>query len=109
MWRLLFCKHKLNYQEVVELGKVLDDTSYSCDVALSDLDLPDWLKNMSLRDHKCGDPIEKLYYSCGFEPICMKCSSEDVQSSTDFFPLCSHFLEQGTSPTPHPKRRKPSS
>jgi hypothetical protein len=25
MWRLLFCKHKLNYQEVVELGKALDD------------------------------------------------------------------------------------
>ena len=23
MWRLLFCRHKLNYQEVVELGRPL--------------------------------------------------------------------------------------
>ena len=46
-----------------------------------------------------------IYYSCGFEPICIKCSSEDVQSNTDFFPLCVHCVERGTSPTPRSKRK----
>ena len=96
MWRLLFCKHKLNSQEVVVLGKVLDDISYTCGVSFSDLDLPGRLKNVCVREHKCGDSIEKLYFSCDFEPICIKCSSEDVQSNTDFFPLCVHCLEHGT-------------
>ena len=104
MWRLLFCKHKLNYQEVVELGKTLDDISYTCGVSFSDLELPGRLNNVCVRDHKCKDPIENMYYSCGFEPICMKCASGDVQSNTEFFPLCHDCLQQGISPTPRPKR-----
>ena len=85
--------------------KVLDDISYTCGVSFSDLDLPGRLKNVCVRNHKCGDSIEKLYYSCRFEPICIKCSSEDVQSNTNFFPLCVHCLEQDTSPIPRSKRK----
>ena len=40
MWRLLFSRHKLHYPEIVELGKILDDISYTCGVSFSDLELP---------------------------------------------------------------------
>ena len=63
----LICRHKLNYQEAVELGRALDEMSYTCGVSLSDLKLPGRLKNVGVRDHKCRDPMEKLFYSCGFE------------------------------------------
>ena len=98
-----FCRHKLNYQEVVELGNFLM-TSYTCGVSFLDLELPGRLKNVCVRDHKCNDSMEKLYYSCSFEPICMKCASENVQPNTEFFPLCPDYLTHGTSPTPYPKR-----
>jgi len=28
-------------------------------------------------DHQCIDPIEKLYYSCNFEDICVHCGQKD--------------------------------
>ena len=89
-WRVLFCKHKLNYLEVTELGKCLDDISYTCGVMFSDLDLPGRLKNVCVKDHKCSDPIEKLYYSCDFEAICCWCASDDVTSELEleYLPLC---------------------
>ena len=34
MWRLLFSKQKLNYQELSELERSLDDVSYSCGLSL---------------------------------------------------------------------------
>ena len=72
----------------MELGKILDDVSFTCGVSFSDLELPGRLKNVCVRDHKCRDPIEELYYSCDFEPICINCASQNVQPSTEFFPLC---------------------
>ena len=104
MWRLLFSKNKLNYPEVVELGKILDDVSYTCGVSFSDLELPGRLKNICVRDHKCRDPIERLYYSCDFEPICINCASQNVQPSAEYFPLCPDCQEQGIVPTKRPKR-----
>ena len=99
MWRLLFCRHKLNYQEIVELQKCLDDISYTCGVLFSDLDLTGRLKNVCVRDHACKDPIEKLYYSCDFEPICCQCASADVSSDNEYLPLCQQCQEQGISRT----------
>ena len=53
MWRLLFCRFKLNYQETSELSRCLDDISYSCGVSFSELELPGRLKDVCVRDHKC--------------------------------------------------------
>ena len=88
MWRLLFSKQKLNYQELSELERSLDDVSYSCGLSLSELDLPSRLKGVGVKDHRCNDPTEKLYYSCDFEPICYWCASENVPESTEYFPVC---------------------
>ena len=97
-------KSKLNYPEVVELGKIINDVSYMCDVSFSDLELPGRLKNICVHDHKCRDLIENLYYSCDFEPICINCASQNVQPSAEYFPLSPDCQEQGIVPTQHPKR-----
>lgn len=88
-WRLLFCKHKLNV-EVFRLENVVDEVSYSCGVTFHDLVLTDCLANVSVMDHICQDPIEKLYYFCGFEPISIHCASESVEDTLDstFLPQC---------------------
>ena len=46
MWRLLFCKDKVNYLEVGELGKALDDILYNCGFSLPALELPGRLGNV---------------------------------------------------------------
>ena len=88
MWHLLYCRHKLTLQERATFQSILDDTAYTCGATLEDLDLPDRLAGVTVKDHSCYDMVEKLYYSCGYEPICIYCSSEDVEDSTEFFPLC---------------------
>ena len=35
-----------------------------------DLNLPSEIK-VSIIDHDCHDPVEKFYYSCGYEPVCI--------------------------------------
>ena len=77
-WRLIFCKHKLNAQEVSELHSILEDVSYTCGTTFDDLDLSGRLTNVFVKDHTCEDNIERLYYSCSFEPFCVHCASEDV-------------------------------
>ena len=77
-WRLMFCKHKLSVQETSDLQTILDDISYTCGTTFDDLELPGRLVNVFVKDHSCSDGIEKLYYSCGFEPICIHCASEQV-------------------------------
>lgn len=104
-WRLLFCKHKLNHQEVKELENFLDDVAYTCGVTFSDLDLPGRLKNVCVKDHRCNDPIEKLYYSCGFEPVCCYCASSDVGEDVEYLPQCTDCMEQGFKRIRQPKQR----
>ena len=88
MWKLLFCNCKLNYQENCVLQTALDDISYTCGVVFDELELPGWLKNVYVKDHKCYDPIEKLDYSCEFDLVCAHCSSEEVEDNTSYLPQC---------------------
>ena len=75
MWRLLFSKSKLSSQCKVKLNSILEDVSYTCGATFEDIELPEELNSVCVRIHKCFDPIEKLYYSCGFpEVICIYCS-----------------------------------
>ena len=97
-WRLLYSKTKLNYSEISELQGLLDDISYSCGASLSELELSNRMKKVAVRDHRCTDPIEKLYYSCDFEPICYWCASDmpnDQAHDPTHYPICCVCREQG--------------
>ena len=95
-WRVLFCRHKLNYQEVTELGKCLDDISYTCGVMFSELDLPGRLKNVCVKDHKCS------------EAICCLCASDDVASELEleYLPLCQDCKDQRLTQIKRPQRKQ---
>ncbi|XP_066914216.1 uncharacterized protein [Clytia hemisphaerica] len=43
-----------------------------------------------VRDHDCLDLVEKLYYSCGYEPICIYCGwyLSDADENADTYPQC---------------------
>ena len=73
-------------QEVSDLQSILDDISYTCGTTFDDLELPGRLTNVFVKDHNCADSIEKLYYSCGFEPICVHCASEEVEDTATLIP-----------------------
>ena len=44
-----------------------------------------------VRDHRCGDVIEALNYSAGFEDICVHCAAtaDLVKVSESSYPMCS--------------------
>ena len=43
-----------------------------------------------VKDHDCADPVEKLYYSCGYHPICIYCGwyLSDADEDADSYPQC---------------------
>lgn len=56
---------------------------------MADLELPEKFADVHFRDLKCADPVERLYYSLGYEPICFFCSSENDLNITDKqYPIC---------------------
>ena len=62
-WRLIFSRQKLQPDRRRELHLLLADISYTCGVKFADLDLPEHLQCVQIREHQCSDGIEKLYYS----------------------------------------------
>ena len=96
MWRLLFSKRKLTLSEHTQLESILEDVVYTCGASLEDLDLPGNLANVVVKDHKCGDAIEKLYYSANHEDICIYCATTDdlsVEEENSSYPICSSCAE----------------
>ena len=73
---------------MIDLKKLLDDISYSCGATFNEIDLPETLKSVCVKQHSCYNPTEKLYYSCGYEPICIYCGTccEDIDEVT--YPQC---------------------
>lgn len=109
MWRLLFSKKKLDLNSRMQLTQVIEDISYTCGATFSELDLPDNLKQVCVKHHECYNPIEKLYYSTGFEPICIHCGGalDDVNCMDGLhpaYPQCLHCSHK----TPILKPRKHS-
>ena len=91
MWRLLFCRKKLNSQKRKLLEEFLEDLSYTCGDTFTDYEMPSGLGGICIKDHKCHDTIEKLYYSCpDFEPICYYCGTTKLPSpiTVDCYPQC---------------------
>lgn len=97
MWRLVFSKKKLSAVARNTLASILEDVSYTCGASLEDLDLPDSVASVEIRNHQCGDAIEKLYYSAEYEDICIYCAaSMDLVTSlpeSTYYPICSSCHE----------------
>ena len=88
MWRLIFSKFKLKTTQKQQLQQVLGNLLYTCSSKLRDLNLPEEFSNVEIRDHHCKDPIEKLYYSAKFEPICVYCGVIEPYSVEGQYPQC---------------------
>ena len=74
-----------------ELVTVLDDycNTFTCGATLSDLELTGRLSEVCIRDLQCYNPLEKLYYSMNYDPICIHCCSEDNNVSVQgCYPQC---------------------
>ena len=56
---------------------------------LSDLELPDSLSSVCVRDVECYDPLEKLYFSMKYDPIYICCCGDKNRKSTEgYYPQC---------------------
>ena len=84
MWRLLYCQFKLSKKEQADLQTVLQDVSFTCGAQLQDLELPGWLNEAYTRKILCEQPIEKLYYSAKYSPICVHCAAEKYPQCEDY-------------------------
>lgn len=61
-----------------KLTAALDDVSFSCGAQLQDIELPGHLVEV-YRKIACEEPIERLYYSAKYAPVCVYCAA-DVDS-----------------------------
>ena len=77
MWRLLYSPHKISAPERQKLSAALDDYSFTCAASLSALNLDGMLSEVCVRELKCYDLVEKLYYSMKYEPICIYCCGNE--------------------------------
>lgn len=92
IWRLLYSKKKLNRGERRQLELRLDGLSYTCSSSLQELDLPAPLNEIYVRNMKCFDQVGKLYYSAGYEVICIYCAGQVEHGNIDpkSYPQCVH-------------------
>lgn len=90
MWRLVYATHKLKLPERKSLEKALNGMSFSCGTPIQDLDdLSAELKEKVFeRDLNCHDPIEVLYYTAKYDPICIYCGQPESYTSNDKYPQC---------------------
>ena len=55
---------------------------------LMELNLGNSLKEVEVGDHVFGDPVETLYYSAGFEPVCVYCARDQPFTCDEQYPQC---------------------
>lgn len=97
MWRLLFSKRKLSPQNVLKLSTMLEDMSYTCGTMFEDVIMPAELNSVCIRSHQCFEPVEKLYYSSGFQDsICIYCCKtlSDVSRTSPTYPQCADCVNK---------------
>ena len=79
MWRLIYTQKKLSNSQRNALQEILDGMSFSCGSPLQDLDLPsDLINTVFVRQLNCYEPIEPLYYSAKYEPMCILCQASTI-------------------------------
>ena len=98
MWRLVYSKYKLTAAERKTLEKTLEEYTYTCGAQLSDLNLDGRLGSdtVCLKNVRCYEPLEKLYYAVGtYEVICIHCcSNKDLISKEGCYPQCSDCVNK---------------
>ena len=90
MWRIVYSKYKLPAAERVAFQEAMDNFTYTCGAELKDLGGKFEDETICMRNIRCFDPVEKLYYSVGTnELICIHCcSSENLNNKDGFYPQC---------------------
>jgi len=87
-----FCIVELNLKKKQHalLESLLDNHSYTCGSSLQDIELPEPFKEVYICNISY-ESIEKLYYSAGYDLICIYCVEEvTVQDvNAEFYPQCS--------------------
>ena len=71
---------------------------FTCGSSIEDLELGD-IVNVYTRPLNCYEPFEKVYYSAGYNPICVYCGDDCAsvsQSQND--PLCEECKDNGKNP-----------
>ena len=90
MWRLLYSPRKLSPGLQKQLSTLLEDYTYTvwCDT-LGLRAIPDSLSSVCVRHIECYDPLEKLYFSMKYDPICICCCGDKNRKSTEgYYPQC---------------------
>ncbi len=107
MWRLLYSKRKLGPCDINALEMIIGDLTYTCGATFDDLELPSELQSVCIKFHECDEPMEKLYYSCGFPPVCYYCSKDLPESTSDeHYPLCGNCLSENRPLIKRIRKRK---
>ena len=95
LWRLIYAEHKLSSNQRKVVQDLLEGMSFSCGSPLQDLDLPsDLVDEVFIRDLNRSDPIELLYYSAKYDPICIYYAKDEPYSSDKYYPQCSDYKEK---------------
>ena len=97
MWRLVYSPVKLTSKQRENLLLKLEQYAYSCGSELTDMDLQQLgFPNVHVRNLVCNDPVERLYYSAGYEPICIYCSNESsLTEDNDTYLQCQSCTHKG--------------
>ena len=87
-WRLVYSVSKLS---ATQRNQLMSGMSFSCGANLQDLEIPDDLPTVFVKDLSCSQLTEKLYYSVGHEIVCYYCGTDEPEQVTedDYYPLCS--------------------
>ena len=85
---MLYSKKKLKADDRQRLEQELDGLMFTCGSSLEELELPAPLNEVYVRNVNCADPIEKLYYSAGYDPICIYCAANVTADRPEYYPQC---------------------
>uniref|UniRef100_A0A1X7TME8 Uncharacterized protein n=1 Tax=Amphimedon queenslandica TaxID=400682 RepID=A0A1X7TME8_AMPQE len=61
-----------------------------------ELNLPEAFSEVEIRDHECNDPIEVLYYSAKYSPICIYCAKDEGYEKDNEYPKCENCQDKPT-------------
>ena len=98
--QMIFLKSILKNHFVYKIN-TLNNYLYFSD----ELDLPDGFPTVFIKHHNCYEQIEKLYYACGYEDICIHYSRDtDLVKSDGYYPQCTDCAGEGKQKIPMRRR-----
>ena len=87
MWRLVYATHKLKSAEQKIVENALNGMSFSCGSPLHDM-TAELSEKVYVRDLHCHEPIEILYYTAKYDPICIYCGLPESYKDDNNYPKC---------------------